>query len=155
MSKTLLKIAEKRKEDKKEKYTEEPGYMASRKASVRALAGKDKNSNGYISIKDKKAAKEAIKTGAKNAAGGAGIGGVAGALLGAAVSKKGGKKAGAKIGALIGATGGGETGFMHGARKGDLKTLKERGIDQSYFGMKTKMTKGAAKKYLSAEERKK
>lgn len=152
MGLALKKIA---KSSKKDDFTEEYGYIPSQKASVRALGRKDSKSNGYIAIKDKEALKNTYSSAAKNGLGGAGIGGAAGALIGALAAKGGSKKDAAKVGAAIGAILGGNAGAAHGFRKGDLKTLKDRGIAQSYFGFKTKMTPDAAKKYLSEDERKK
>jgi len=149
MGLALQKIA---KSKDKDRFTEEFGYMPSQKAAVRALGGGNSENNGYVQIKDKEALKRTYLEALKNGVGGAGIGGAAGAAIAAIAAKGGNKKDAAKIGAAIGAILGGNTGAAHGFRKGDLKTLRDRGIAQSYFGFKTKMTPEAARKYLSSKK---
>jgi hypothetical protein len=182
----LLKIAA--KDEKKE-----VGYWAGQKARVRALAGKDKDANGFIQIKSQEAVKDTVTEGAKGLAVGAVGAGAAGAAAGAAKGiydnkknnaksvmdkgkdvlidqkdvikdKKGirvkpasaprGLSGKAKMGAAIGAAGGAYVGGIIGNRKGEQKNIKKKGIDQSFFGLKTKMTDKAADKYLTGEEKK-
>lgn len=127
----------------KEDEYRDVGMESGKKAAVRALSGSGIDNDGYAAFKTPEAMK---RTGKGQLEGGA-IGGASLAALGALLSKKN-----KGVGALAGGIGGLFLGSTYGGRKAEQKMLKEKGIDQSFFGFKTKMKNKAIKKYLRKYE---
>jgi len=119
----------------------EAGYVGKSMAVNRAMRQTDSGTGAVLA--DPKLIKERLGKGLTRGAIGTIGGGVLGYLAGMATKNK---AIGTGVGGILGAN----AGFYNGLYSADKEYLKDKGIDQRFYGTKD-MTPEAKKKYLSTK----